>query len=626
MANLLVLDPIEHSLGIEINTIVVKIASRCNLNCDYCYMYQHVDQSFKKQPRFMSHDTIIALARQIKAYLEESELKCMRVCLHGGEPLTAGFERIEALLSILKDFLGDKVGFSIQTNGVLLKKKFLDLFKKYDVKISLSLDGPKKANDKHRLDFKGHSSYEKVEQAMNLLTNEYGDLFVGIISVIDPTNNPEEIIDFFGSINPPSYDLLLPDATHLTPPPGKMTNPNLYVEWICRAFTHWYLYHPYLQTRTFLNLCDGVLGNKPESELFGNGSISYIVVETDGSYHYSDMLKVAYEGASHTGLFVDSSTIMKLTQSPAIQKFQSFLRQENKCQRCLQCPEYRICGSGQIIHRYNSQGFNNPSVYCEEMFSMIRRARYLVFKSRIDVIYKHTEIYGKEFAEALINDQSIYLLAKVLEKDLPSDIDSIESDFLFSNNDPRKNRKKIKNQIKLMTELFKLIKSIFPYLYREIRFFIHKINFICSEENQKSEIFFSLKWDRSQATIFCYLPDSENIPIMEMAFSLIKAYLMKKFQLIFNSILLFKKFDAENLYSFNSVYVDCYIFRIYQIFTENEPLKNKKKSSDFLKNLIKKIDSLRLMDLSEIGKKVLEELAKEFIPYTGKTDGSNLKN
>jgi len=631
MANLLEVNAIERFLDIEINAIVVKIASRCNLNCDYCYMYQHVDQSYKKQPRFMSEDNVLDLAKQIRAYTEQSGLGCMRVCLHGGEPLIAGFERIEKFLSTLKNLLAEKVSFSIQTNGVLLKKNFLDLFRKYDVKVSLSLDGPKKANDKHRLNHKGQSTYEKVEQALNLLTDEYKDIFVGIISVIDPTNNPEEIIDFFASINPPSHDLLLPDATHLVPPPGKTSNPNLYVDWMCRALTHWYTHHPYLQLRTFSNLCDGVLGNNPESELFGNGSISYIVVETDGSYHYGDMLKAAYEGASHTGLFVNSSTLMEVTQSPAIQKFQSFLVQQNKCETCLKCPEYKICGSGQIIHRYGPKGFNNPSVYCEEMFAMIRRARYLVFKARIEVICKQSELYAKELAEALINDQSIYLLAKNLKKDLPPDIESIESSFLFQNdylqtknyeNDHsslEENAEKIKKQKDLIFESFKIIKSIFPSLYREILFFTHNIFFIRTEKNKTPKISFLLLSSKSQLNLFFYVP--ENTEKIKSVCSLIKQYLMKKFELIFESIPLFKNYDEKNFNLFSSIYIDSYFFRIYQFFISNKILKNEKNASKVLNKLLKNISTLKTLELSEVGEKVLEEIIDEFIPHAGEISG-----
>lgn len=39
-----------------IRSLIVKIAERCNLNCTYCYMYNHADQSYRDKPVFMTHD------------------------------------------------------------------------------------------------------------------------------------------------------------------------------------------------------------------------------------------------------------------------------------------------------------------------------------------------------------------------------------------------------------------------------------------------------------------------------------------------------------------------------------------------------------------------------------------
>ena len=36
---------------------VVKIHSRCDLACDYCYMYELADQTWRDRPRKMSDDT-----------------------------------------------------------------------------------------------------------------------------------------------------------------------------------------------------------------------------------------------------------------------------------------------------------------------------------------------------------------------------------------------------------------------------------------------------------------------------------------------------------------------------------------------------------------------------------------
>ena len=47
---------------ITIDTVLVKLASRCNLNCDYCYVYQMGDESWRNQPKRMTGGTVEALA------------------------------------------------------------------------------------------------------------------------------------------------------------------------------------------------------------------------------------------------------------------------------------------------------------------------------------------------------------------------------------------------------------------------------------------------------------------------------------------------------------------------------------------------------------------------------------
>ena len=44
-----------------INEFIIKIASRCNLNCTYCYEYNQGDDSWKRASKFMSLDTAVKL-------------------------------------------------------------------------------------------------------------------------------------------------------------------------------------------------------------------------------------------------------------------------------------------------------------------------------------------------------------------------------------------------------------------------------------------------------------------------------------------------------------------------------------------------------------------------------------
>jgi uncharacterized protein len=47
------------------NEFIVKIASRCNINCDYCYEYNLGDENWRSQPVRMAQATLNTLAARI---------------------------------------------------------------------------------------------------------------------------------------------------------------------------------------------------------------------------------------------------------------------------------------------------------------------------------------------------------------------------------------------------------------------------------------------------------------------------------------------------------------------------------------------------------------------------------
>ena len=83
-----------------INTIVLKVASPCNLNCTYCYEYNHGDDSWKKKPKRIALSTIDKLSKDIQQYIELKKLKAFNVVSHGGEPLLLGSKYMDEMYKI----------------------------------------------------------------------------------------------------------------------------------------------------------------------------------------------------------------------------------------------------------------------------------------------------------------------------------------------------------------------------------------------------------------------------------------------------------------------------------------------------------------------------------------------
>src|SRR6202000_2522924 len=87
---------------------VVKIHSRCDLACDYCYMYEMADQSWRDRPRRMSLEIARRTAMRIGEHARAHQTPDVALILHGGEPLLAGRELITELVCATQAALGPR--------------------------------------------------------------------------------------------------------------------------------------------------------------------------------------------------------------------------------------------------------------------------------------------------------------------------------------------------------------------------------------------------------------------------------------------------------------------------------------------------------------------------------------
>ena len=352
---------------------VVKVHSRCNLACDYCYMYEAADQSWVRRPRSISIDTVRAAGRRIAEHARRHDLKCVHITLHGGEPLLVGLNHLRAILGTFREAIDGEVRLAIglQTNGVLLDRPFARFLLEEGIRVGISLDGGKVANDRHRLYTKGASSYSAVISSVQLMTSqEFRPIFSGILATIDLRNDPVELLRDLTTLRPGKTDLLLPHATWEAPPPAAVPGRTLYGDWLIKFFDAWYDAPPVIGVRLFEEIMHTLLGGASSSESVGLSAPEHVVVETDGSFERSDALKVAFDGAPATGLDVFHNSLDEVLRLPAIQASMSGLASLSVT--CRSCPVVRACGGGLFAHRYRaSNGFDNPSVYCADLGRLI---------------------------------------------------------------------------------------------------------------------------------------------------------------------------------------------------------------------------------------------------------------
>jgi uncharacterized protein len=92
---------------------------------------------------------------------------------------------------------GQRVTYSLQTNGILLDEKWCAFFKKHDFLIGLSLDGPPELHNAYRVDRGGKGSFDQVRGAWDLLQDHKVD--TNILCALHASNasHPLEVYRFF---------------------------------------------------------------------------------------------------------------------------------------------------------------------------------------------------------------------------------------------------------------------------------------------------------------------------------------------------------------------------------------------------------------------------------------------
>ncbi|TMR03819.1 FxsB family radical SAM/SPASM domain protein [Actinomadura soli] len=350
---------------------VLKVHGRCDLACDHCYVFEHADQGWRRRPAEMAVATMERVAERVADHARAHGLTRVSLVLHGGEPLLAGPRHLAALIAAMRGPLRGvcDVDLRVHSNGVLLDKRFCDLFREEGVKIGISLDGDRTANDRHRLYRDGRSSYDKVVRAIDLLRADYPDLYSGLLCTIDIANDPIAVYEALVAHEPPAIDFLWPHHTWDRPPPR--TSPTAYADWLKAIADRWLDDGRPVPVRIFDSIISASQGGPSFTESLGLEGSDVLVVETDGGYEQADSLKTAFDGAPDTGMDVFRNSVDDVARNAGIEARQGGLAA--LCETCRECPVVATCGGGLFAHRYrgDGSGFTNPSVYCADLLPLI---------------------------------------------------------------------------------------------------------------------------------------------------------------------------------------------------------------------------------------------------------------
>ncbi|WP_197413352.1 cyclophane-forming radical SAM/SPASM peptide maturase YhhB [Pedobacter sp. Leaf176] len=358
----------------EVDTVLVKVASRCNINCTYCYVYHMGDDNWSRMSKFMDSGTIAAMCGSFSQLVSQQE-KPFSVVLHGGEPFLLGKRRLFELLEALREVLPERYPISIQTNGILISDEILDICLQFHASVAVSIDGPEHIHDRFRVGHSGEGTFAKVLRGIKTLSKHRGASFLnaGLLAVIDPSSDPLEIYHFFKSLAAPSVDFLCKDGNHDRLPLGKQSLFSVeYGDWMVRLMDQ-YLSDPEpLPIRVLDDMMKVLLGGAVSKEGIGLTDFGILIIDTDGTVMKNDTLKSSYNGADRfeEPVNVKEGSLIPFIHSEGFLEYKKMQRPVHA--RCRSCPKLDLCGGGMILHRWSEKsGFDNPSVYCSDQIYLI---------------------------------------------------------------------------------------------------------------------------------------------------------------------------------------------------------------------------------------------------------------
>jgi uncharacterized protein len=184
------ISPMRHSVPL-LETLVVQPTPFCNINCSYCYLPQ-------RDVTFVIEQSVVTTLFE-KVFASGWTGEGLTVIWHAGEPLVVPVSFYETAFSAIEKMrpAALQLRHSFQTNGMLISSQWCDLFKKWDIGVGVSIDGPKHLHDAHRVTRSGRGTFDKTLAGIHLLQREQVPFHVISVLSQQALNSPREMLDFF---------------------------------------------------------------------------------------------------------------------------------------------------------------------------------------------------------------------------------------------------------------------------------------------------------------------------------------------------------------------------------------------------------------------------------------------
>lgn len=343
---------------------MVVLSAACMAECSYCFG--------PHRGKVTDIQTVDKTLEFIYYVVSETNPEKVRITFHGGEPLIAPIALWEHFLKYITSRLKDKVLIlSIQSNLWNLNKDFCRLFRKYNVSIGTSLDGPKALNDLQR----GKGYFDKTWKGIKL-AEKFG-LEAGCISTFTPESITrwKDLMDFFMkkkksfSIHPSLKPLYYKGNGEL------FINTDQYSTLLTEMMDAYIEHRKHIQIDSFDQICRSVAFSKGDVCTFRDCFGLFLAIDPEG-YIYSCQ-RFCGKPEFALGNISEMPSLDDIENHPKAQNIKS--REKEVSIRCSVCEHLNYCRGGCYYNALSGgDGIIDP--YCDAYKKAFSRVKAKLLK------------------------------------------------------------------------------------------------------------------------------------------------------------------------------------------------------------------------------------------------------
>ncbi|MBL8511693.1 MAG: radical SAM protein [Betaproteobacteria bacterium] len=376
--------------------VVVKIQETCNLDCDYCYMYNVGNELYKQVPGTAPADLFVAVADFVVHEFKERNPKYASIILHGGEPMLIPPRRFDERMTKLTERLRlalkpeqlSRIRFQMQSNATLVSDAWLEQIRKWKIFLGISLDGPQAVHDGRRKQRRGGGSHERVMEGIRRVQNAIGEgklpqAGLGLLCVVTPEADGAEVYRYFRrEVKVKGFDFLLPFHNWVQHREEVVAGTGRF---LLGAFREWVQEADRVNVRVFRELVTSLLRQLPRHNPNDIQKLSHFIaiVESDGTFMPEESLRSTYP-LRYGNYSIYQHRIADLLKEPLFHA--AAWANGLVSSECNDCALVEHCASGSRLTRIGmryagSEHALRKSVYCPTLIDLFVEASAFLKKA-----------------------------------------------------------------------------------------------------------------------------------------------------------------------------------------------------------------------------------------------------